>query len=71
MHIGILIREGLSWETGLSAITLEAAKILKLEDKVGSIEVGKDADFALFDGDLFSNYTNCLMTIIDGVVYTN
>lgn len=71
MHIGILIREGLSWETALSGITLEAAKILKLDHKVGSIEVGKDADFALFDGDPFCNYTNCLMTIIDGVVYTN
>lgn len=71
MNIGILIREGLSWETGLKGITLEAAKILKLQDRLGSIEVGKDADFAVFDGDPFSNYTNCLMTIIDGVVYTD
>ncbi|HZK10554.1 MAG TPA: amidohydrolase family protein [Clostridia bacterium] len=71
MHIGILIREGLSWEVALGGITLEAAKILKLDHRVGSVEEGKDADFAIFDGDLFSNYTNCLMTIIDGVIYTD
>lgn len=71
MHIGILVKRGLDWDVALRAITLEAAEIINLDHRIGSIEVGKDADFALFDGDPFSNYTSCLMTIIDGVAYTH
>ena len=36
---------------------------------MGSLEVGKDADIAIFSGDPFCNYTKCVNTIIDGVVY--
>lgn len=69
MHIGVLIREGLEYDAALRGVTIEAAKILKLDHQLGSIEVGKDADLALFDGDPFCNRTNCLMSIIDGEIY--
>ena len=69
MHAGVLIREGLAHDAALKAMTIEAAKILQLDEKLGSIEVGKDADFAIFDGDPFCNLTNCVMTMIDGEVY--
>ncbi len=53
----IAIREGLSYGTALKSITIDAAKICGIDDRVGSIETGKDADFALFNGDplLLSN----------------
>ena len=46
-------------------------KFLGIDDKVGSIEVGKDADIAIFDGHPFCNFTRCKLTMIDGVVYHN
>ena len=69
VNVGIAIREGLSWEYALKAVTLNPAKLLGLADRMGSLEVGKDADIAIFDGDPFCNYTRCVSTVIDGVVY--
>ncbi len=57
---------GLTFEQALSTITIDAAKILGVEDRVGSIEVGKDGDLALYDGDPFEYTTHCTGTIIDG-----
>ena len=69
INVGIAIREGLSWDYALKAVTLNPAKLLGLEDRMGSLEVGKDADIAIFNGDPFCNYTKCTETIIDGVVF--
>lgn len=69
INIGIAIAHGLSHEYALKAITMNPAKVLGLEDKIGSLEAGKDADIAIFNGDPFCNYTLCETTIIDGVVY--
>lgn len=70
MHTGIAIREGLDRDEALKAITIVPAEIMGIADRVGSLEVGKDADLALFDGDPFCNLTNCVFTIIEGeVVY--
>ena len=66
IKIGVAIREGLPWEKALEAVTIRPAKEIGLENRIGSIEPGKDADFAIFDGDPFSNYTKCLHTFIDG-----
>ncbi len=60
---------GLSKEAALESITLSAAKILGIEDRVGSIDVGKEADLALYDGDPLEYTTHCIGVIIDGVVY--
>lgn len=59
---------GLKFDDALASITIDAAKILGVQDRVGSIEKGKDADIALFDGDPFEYTTHCTGTIIDGMI---
>ncbi len=59
---------GLSREQALSAITIDAAKILGIENRVGSLAVGKDADIAMYDGDPFEWTPHCTGTIINGRV---
>ena len=71
INIGIAIAHGLSYEYALKAVTINPAKVLGLEDRMGSLEAGKDADIAIFSGDPFCNYTLCRTTIIDGVVYNH
>ena len=71
MHIGLCIARGLSEQAAFEAVTLRPAKLLGLSDRVGSIEVGKDADLAIFSGMPFTSLTLCEKTIIDGVVYDN
>ncbi len=53
--IGMAIARGLSPEYALKAITINPAKLMGLEDRIGSLEAGKDADIAIFNGDIFSN----------------
>jgi imidazolonepropionase-like amidohydrolase len=55
----------------LKTITLNPAKMLKIDHRVGSIEKGKDADLAIFNGHPFSVYSKVEMTLIEGVVYFN
>ncbi|MHB0885393.1 MAG: amidohydrolase [Bacillota bacterium] len=70
IHVGTIIREGMDEEEAFRAVTINSAEILGLQKRLGSIEKGKDGDIAIFDGHPFSNFTNCLYTIIDGeVVY--
>lgn len=64
----IAAANGLTFEQALGAITIDAAKILGVADRVGSLEVGKDADLALYDGDPFEYTTHCVGVIIDGEV---
>jgi imidazolonepropionase-like amidohydrolase len=59
---------GLSFNEALSAITIDAARLLGIEKRVGSIEPGKDADLALYDGDPFEYTTHCTGVIVSGVV---
>jgi len=65
---GIAAKEGLGMEEGLKAITINAAQICKVASRVGSLEVGKDADIAIFDGNPMEVFTNCLYTIINGQI---
>jgi imidazolonepropionase-like amidohydrolase len=66
---GVAAAHGLSKQDALESITLSAARILGISDRVGSIDVGKDADLALYDGDPLEYTTHCTGTVIDGVVY--
>jgi len=59
---------GLGFDAALRAITLDAARVLGVDDRLGSIEVGKDGDLALYDGDPFELTTHCIGVVIDGVV---
>ena len=67
---GFAAREGLGIEEGLKAITINAAEICNVSDRVGSIEIGKDADIAIFNGNPMEVFTKTMYTIIDGeIVY--
>lgn len=60
----------LTFEEALSTITINAAEILGVSDRLGSIEEGKDADIVILDGNPLDTYTNTLYTIINGeIVY--
>jgi imidazolonepropionase-like amidohydrolase len=59
---------GLSFNDALATITIDAARILGVDKRVGSIEAGKDGDVALFDGDPFEYTSHCVGVIIDGRV---
>ncbi|MEM7264310.1 MAG: amidohydrolase family protein, partial [Planctomycetota bacterium] len=62
----IAAANGLGMENALRAITLDAAKIIGVDHRVGSIEVGKDGDLALYDGDPFEYTTHCVGVVIEG-----
>lgn len=70
MEAAFAVRGGLPESAAIEAITLGAARILGIDDRVGSIEVGKDADFIVTDGLLLDFYTSVQWTIVNGdVVY--
>jgi imidazolonepropionase-like amidohydrolase len=62
----LAVTYGLPYEEGLKSITLNPAKLLGIDKRVGSIEQGKDADLVLFDGDPFEYLTKILNVMIDG-----
>ena len=67
---GIAVKNGLPVEEGLKAITINAARICQVDDRVGSIKKGKDADIAIFTGNPMEVFTETLYTIINGqIVY--
>jgi imidazolonepropionase-like amidohydrolase len=57
-NAGTAAAYGLTKEEALSAITLNAAKILGIDDKTGSVEVGKDANIIVSEGDLLDMKSN-------------
>ena len=70
MEAAFAIRGGLSQKAALRSVTLDAAKILGLEDRLGSLEPGKDADLIICDGDLFDYRTFVQWSVVEGnVVY--
>ena len=62
------VKEGLPYDYALKAITIIPAEILGVADRVGSLEVGKDADLRLLSGDPLDYMTKCQKVIIDGEV---
>jgi imidazolonepropionase-like amidohydrolase len=66
MHYG-----GVSETDALKMITLNPARMLGIENRVGSIDVGKDADLAIFSGHPFAPASHVEMTLVDGRVFFN
>ena len=62
----IAVRGGLDEENALKAITLYPAQTMHLDERVGSLEQGKDADFVVLSGPPFSVYSRVLETYIEG-----
>lgn len=63
------IKYGMSEEEALKMVTINPATMLHVQDKVGSIKVGKDADLVLWNNDPLSIYAVAQKTIVDGIVY--
>jgi imidazolonepropionase-like amidohydrolase len=61
------VKGGMERDTALRAITLTAAEVLGVSDRIGSLEVGKDADIVLFDGDPLHYRTRVQQVFIDGI----
>jgi imidazolonepropionase-like amidohydrolase len=66
---GKLLRTGLSEEQALSTVTINAARVLAIDDRVGSLEPGKDADFVIWSGNPLSQFTRAEQTWVDGRRY--
>jgi len=60
---------GLDENQALRLVTLNPARQLQIDDRIGSIEVGKDGDLAIFNGHPLNTFSKCVMTLIDGEVY--
>jgi imidazolonepropionase-like amidohydrolase len=65
---GIAAANGLAWNDALASITIDAARVIGMEQRVGSLEVGKDGDVALFDGDPFEYASHAVGVVIGGNV---
>jgi imidazolonepropionase-like amidohydrolase len=60
------VRDGMSRAKALEAVTIAGAKMLELQDRIGSLEAGKEADFILLSGDPLSVNTKVLETYVEG-----
>jgi hypothetical protein len=66
MEAAFAVRGGMSNDDGVKTITIDAARVLGVDDRVGSLEVGKDADIIVTDGDVLSYMTHVFYTIVNG-----
>lgn len=62
----LMVREGMSRNKAIEALTLAGARMLDLSSRIGSLEKGKDADFIILNGDPFSVYTKLEQTWVEG-----
>ncbi|EES90454.1 amidohydrolase [Clostridium botulinum C] len=65
---GLAAKEGLGIEEALKAITINPAEICGIDNRVGSLEVGKDADIVISNGNPLDSLTSTICTIINGKV---
>lgn len=69
-HAQMAVRYGMDPMAALRSVTIVPAEMLGVEERVGSLEAGKDGDVVILDGDPMSTYTHVLYTIVDGeIVY--
>lgn len=64
----VAVAHGLPFDEALEAVTLGPARILGIDDRVGSLEAGKDGDLAIFDGDPFETISHVCGVVIEGEV---
>ena len=62
----IAAANGLTFDQALAGITINAARIIGVANRAGSLETGKDGDVALYDGDPFEYTSHCVGTVIEG-----
>ena len=65
---GLAVREGMTHDDALRAITINPAEMCGISDRVGSLEVGKDADMSLFDSDPLTLFAKPLLVVGDGEI---
>ncbi len=65
---GLAAARGLTQEQALAAVTIDAARLLGVDKRVGSLEAGKDGDVAIFDGDPLEYTSHVVDVVIDGHV---
>ena len=66
--VGLLVAQGLDRQAALAAMTLEPAHVLGLEERLGSLDTGKDANIVLWDGDPFEPQTKIKAVMLEGQV---
>ena len=66
LSAGVCIKGGLDKAEALKAITINPAKIAEIDDRVGSIETGKDADLSVLDGEFYDVLTKPVLVLVDG-----
>jgi imidazolonepropionase-like amidohydrolase len=71
LEAAVAAGNGLGFEPALASITIDAAKLLNIADRTGSLEKGKDGDVALYDGDPFEYTSHCVGTVINGQVFAD
>jgi imidazolonepropionase-like amidohydrolase len=69
INAALAVREGLPEEEALKAITINAAEIIGVEERVGSLEAGKDADIVVYSGHPFDYQTVPELVMVNGKVY--
>ncbi len=67
-NAALAVRAGMDRQKALEALTIAGARMLKMDDRLGSLEKGKDADFVVLSGDPFSIYTMVQKTYIEGEI---
>jgi imidazolonepropionase-like amidohydrolase len=68
MHAAYAVRYGLSPADALAALTMTPARAFHLDDRIGSLEKGKDADFVVFSGSPFEPQSRILLVVCNGAV---
>lgn len=64
--VGLAVKEGMDYDEALRSVTINPARILRLDDRIGSLKPGKDADFVIYDGDPLSTYTKVKYVACNG-----
>src|SRR5699024_3473358 len=68
VEAGLCVREGLPEMEALRAITINAAEVIGLADRIGSLAPGKDADLVLFDGHPLETRTHASLVLVNGEI---